>query len=317
MPASIELAFFEVPAPRSAHLVGRLKSIETFVTAAAVYSGVDVVALARGAAPSIDAAHSLLDADSDPTISSCERWPVDAVIDGPAARSREDLLRSSCVAYIRCAIRTDEVKMAHATDVLATLPGVRRVLANGSGDEIVLETISPDKRTFDATVMSTIQGQWSVVRSTRTYLTIGDMQWDRDRSLSLAPVFISCASADLPTAIALSDRVHEDTGLPCWTYPYIQIGAPSWTGSVDDAIRRAPFHVFLVSATSLASGECQREFGRVDGLVPSEDVCCLLLPGCSMTELPVRYQQRQCLSAGDLFAYPHLLAWGRQRLSAG
>ena len=140
------------------------------------------------------------------------------------------------------------------------------------------------------------------------------MQWHSKPAVNNSPIFISTAASDLHLALWLSDRIHADTGLACWTYKNIAIGTASWTQSIDNAIEVAPFAIFLLSAASLSSAECQREFGRAEATADSRDICCLLLPGCTFDTLDTRYRQRQCLSATDLFAYPLLLDWLRSRL---
>lgn len=282
--------------------------------AAAVYSGVDVIARLVGSQTVLDNVYRLLEPDASPNIDGRDRFPVQSALAGASASSRESLLSTSCAAVVRCSIRAEEVTVPWAATVLATLPGVTHLYINEDLREVVLDVVAPDKRTFDDTIMSTIQGQWSVVRSTRTFLVIDGMQWHRAPPVAPFPIFISTAASDLHIALWLSDRIHSDTGLACWTYKDIPVGAPSWTQCIDQTIATAPLHIFLLSEASLSSAECQREFGRAEATSDSRDICCLLLPGCDFDALDVRYRQRQCVSATDMFAYPVLLDWLRRRL---
>jgi len=168
-PSNTEICFLQVPAPQSAHVVEQLRDKPGFAMAAAVYSGVDVIAVVEGSSTEITDAYQILAPENTPNIDSYERFPVDSVLPGASAASREMLLDSSCTAFVRCAIRADEVTVSWATNVLATLPGVTRLFPSSELQEVVLEVIAKDKRTFDEAIMSTIQGQWSVVKSTRTF----------------------------------------------------------------------------------------------------------------------------------------------------
>jgi hypothetical protein len=312
-PVKTELCFLEVPAPQSGHVVEQLQGAPGIAAVAAVYSGVDVVAVLEGTAEEIAKAYEEIAPERAPNIESYESFPAEDVIFGRSAATQEGLLTSACMAFVRCAIRTDEVTVPWAAKVLATLPGVIKLFPSAKEHEIVLQVVAPDKKTFDDAIMSAIQGQWSVVRSTRTYLAINGMQWHREAREKTSAIFISTATSDLPLALWLGERIRKDTGLPSWTYKDIAIGTAFWTQSIDEAIEAAPFHVFLLSKAALASDECQREFGRAEA-VDSGNICCLLLPDCTFEDLPTRYQQRQCLSAADFLAYPQLLDWIHSRL---
>ena len=82
MAPGIEIAFVEVPAPQSAHLVRRLHAQPTVAMAAAVYSGVDVVAVFDGSQPEIDDAFESIRAGGK-IITHVDRFRVDRVEDGP------------------------------------------------------------------------------------------------------------------------------------------------------------------------------------------------------------------------------------------
>jgi TIR domain len=308
-----ELCFLDVPVPQSGHVVDQLREEPGIAAVAAVYSGVDVVALLEGTDSELKSAYQKLTPEQAPNINSYERFSADSVIPGASSESRERSLSGACTAFVRCSIRTEETTISRAAEVLATLPGVVKLFPSAEHQEVVLEVLAPDKKTFDARVMSSVQGQWSVVRSTRTYMVINGMQWHRSPTQEGPEIFISVAESNISMALWLSDRIREDIGLSSWTFKDIPIGTPSWTRSIDEAIDAASFHIFLVSEAALASPECQREFGQAEAL-DIGNICCLLLPGCAFEELPVRYQQRQCLSAADFQAYPKLLDWIHSRL---
>lgn len=120
-------------------------------------------------------------------------------------------------AFVRCSIRTKEITLPRAADILATMPGVVRLFPNAEHQEIVLEVVVPDKKSFDATIMSSVQGPSSVVRSTRTYLVINGMQWHRGPVQAGPEIFISTAKSDLPLATWLSERLRKDIGPATWT----------------------------------------------------------------------------------------------------
>lgn len=312
-----ELCFLEVPAPQSAHVVDQLVDRPCFAMAAAVYSGVDVVAVVEGTEDEIEEAYRILAPEGAPNIESYERFPAEEVLAGASANSSEMNLSTACIAFVRCVIRVDEVTVPWAASVLKTLPGVRRLFLSADRGEVILEVLAPGKEVFDRLIMSSIQGEWSVVRSTRTFLLVNHMRWERAAPFEQAPIFISTAAADLHRALALGGRIHADTGIPCWTYSDIPIGTPSWTSVIDDVIAASPMKIFILSKAALASDECQREFGRVEASSDASRICCLVLPECAMGELPPRYQQRQCLSAEELLAYPLLLDWIRNCFTRG
>jgi hypothetical protein len=294
-------------------VVEQLQEEPGITAVAAVYSGVDVVVVLEGSDGELESAYRKLAPEQVPSIDSYERFSADSVIPGASSASGERYLSGACTAFVRCAIRTEEMTVSRAADILATLPGVVKAFPSAEHQEVVLEVLAPDKKTFDATIMSSVQGRWSVVKSTRTYLVINGMQWHRGPGQEGPKVFISTAESDLPSAAWLSERLREDMGLVPWTFKDIPIGTPSWTRSIDEAIDSARFHIFLLSETALASAECQREFGQAEAR-ENRGICCLLLPGLAFESLPVRYQQRQCLSTADFQAYPKLLDWIHSRL---
>ena len=188
------------------------------------------------------------------------------------------------------------------------------MFVNRESNEVVLYVVAPSKGAFDETVMTTIQGRWSVVKSTRTLISIGGMAWKRARR-SQGLIFVSVAQQDLSFGRELTRQLQHDTGLECWTFSDIPIASGAWPTAIDDVIKLADLHLFLLSDEALLSQECQREFGRIDATALDEDVCCLLLPECEPNQLPVRYQVRQCLKLADPFGYRRLVEWLEGRLS--
>jgi hypothetical protein len=310
-----ELCFLDVPAPQSRYVVEQLAGKTGFAMAAAVYSGDDVIVVVEGTDAEIDRAYQTLAPDSTPNVDSFDRFPADSVVEGPSFASREMLLNGACLAFVRCRIRAEEMPVLQATSILATLPGVTRLFPNDDRQEVILEVLAPDKPTFDRLIMSSIQSKWDVVKATRTFLLINSMIWRREQ-VDDSSVFISTAKGDLHRALWLGNRIKADIGLPCWTYNEIPVGTESWADYIDDVIDVAPLGIFLISEAFLASDECLREFARVEAVADPNDICCVLLPGCEISDLPMRYQKRQCLVTADFRSYPLLVSWMRERLKA-
>ncbi len=307
-----ELLFFRVPPPQSGHVVRHLKGLPRVAMAAATYSDIDVVAIIDGTHDEINQTYGDIIAVDAP-IESLDRFPVDSVVSSEGWNGYHPLLRSFCTAFIRCTLRVPELSMPFSTSVLATLPGVTRLFMNEERQEVVLEAVASNKRAFDDMVMSTIQGQWSVVRSTRTLLAINHLMWYRDLASSNTRAFVSVATSDIPWAMALATQLERDTGIDCWTFHNIPIGA-SWPRTIDEVIGSARVHLFITSREALDSKECQREFGMVEVTADPLDICCLVLPDLDFADLPTRYRQKECLDARGLFAYPKLLDWIQGRL---
>lgn len=308
MLARTEIAFFAVPLPQSGNMVAHLRGVPSVSSAAAVYSGVDVIAILDGGEGELDQVYAGLEA-SDAPIASVDRFVADEILPGLSRSSRQLLGRSACLGFVRATIRVPDVTVAYATEVLANLPGVVRVFPSTGKREVALEVVADGKRALDEVIMSHIQGAAAVVKATRTYIVINSMRWERGEANGEPLVFISVAKGDAPFALALRARIEKDCAVRCWTFHDIPVGAKSWSDVIDDVIAGAVCHIFVTSKEALASAECQREFGRADATSAPADICCLLLPGCSVAELPTRYQQRQCLKANEFFAYPQLLDW--------
>jgi hypothetical protein len=307
-----ELFLLDVRPPHSEHVVEYLRDLSAVTAAAAVYSDFDVIAVVRGAQGVIDAIAN--EVRSDTPVDEIERFRVDTISDGSSMGSRQTLLRRSCTAFVRCKIRTPDVNMRFAVGVLARLQGVTRVFSNDDDKEAVLEIVAHDKRALDDTVMSTIQGHGGVVRSTRTFLTVDQMRWQREVTAPDARVFVGLAATDLRWAESIADRVERDMGIKCWLYSDIPIGTSSLTISADEATAKALLYIFVITQDYLKSNECQREFGKVEERANAEDICCIV-QNVPFNELDLRYAQKWCLDAGDFFAYPRLLDWVTSRLA--
>jgi hypothetical protein len=277
-------------------------------TAVAVYSGVDVVGVLQGRREEIDSAYEKF-YSGDAPIESVDRFPADEVVLGSSFGNRRRLARNACLAFVRSTIRIPDVGMAYAISALRGLAGVVRLFPNAEKGEIVLEVVADGKQAFDHVVMEEIQGKASVVRATRTYPVINNMRWRQDSSDTEPQIFISVAESDIAFARSLCQRIESECGVRCWTYEAIPVASKSWSDSVDEAIHEAQCHIFVTSKSSLESTECAREFGLADAISDPEDICCLVLSDCEISDLPVRHQQRQCLLANDFFGYPHLIDW--------
>jgi hypothetical protein len=303
-----EVAFFQVPLPQSGDLVSYLSHSKTVEFAAAVYSGVDVVGVLDGAKGDVDTSYEDFLSGEAP-IRSVDRFPADEVIAGAGSTSRQLIARGACTAFVRCAIRVPDVEVSYASSVLSSLPGVVRLFPNADQGEIVLEVVANGKRDLDHVVMHAIQGKAGIVKSTRTYAVINDMQWRRQESGLFSHVFVGLAEADVAFVRRLRQRLEAEREVRCWMYEDIPLGTKSWTELVDEAIESARCHVFVWSKAALKSTECAREFGLASALSDPDDICCLVLPDCDISDLPTRYQERQCLKVDDFFSYPRFIDW--------
>lgn len=311
------LLFLTVPPPRSGNVVKSLRRITGVVSASAVYSGIDVVARLVGDDETLHAARDAIDGLGAP-ITNIDDFVVDQILTGPRFHDSTALLRSSCRAYIRCTIDINENTIGFAANVLQELDCTVAVYLSRDSADLILEVLAADKGQFDEVVMSRIQGEWAIVKSTRSYLVINNMSWT-DWVDSLGPtIFMSVADGDNGFAISLKRQIEADTGLHCWKYDDdILEGEASWPNSVDEAMRSAPLHLYVLSENFLNSGECQREFGQSLQLVKHpQDICTMLIPGFDPHNLGDRYRIRNLIVGDKFFAYCKLLDWIHRRLSA-
>ena len=147
-------------------------------SAAAVYSGVDVIAILDGGEVDLDQVYAGLEANGAP-VASVDRFAAAEVLPGLSHSNRQLLGRSACLGFVRATIRVPDVTVAYAAEVLMSLPGVVRVFPNADKGEITLEVVADGKRALDEVVMSHIQGAAAVVKATRTYVVINSMRWER------------------------------------------------------------------------------------------------------------------------------------------
>jgi hypothetical protein len=311
------IMFITVPPPRSGNVVKALRRIPGVVSAAAVYSGIDVVARLSGSDSILQLARDAID-DLGAPITEIEEFFVDQIITGPRFHDSTVLLRSSCRAYIRCTIDINENTIGFAANVLQELDCTVAVYLSRDSAELVLEVLAADKGQFDEVVMSRIQGEWAIVKSTRSFLVINNMSWT-DWVDSLGPtIFMSVADDDNAFATTLKRQIEADTGLHCWKYDDdILEGEANWPNSVDGAMRSAPLHLYVLSEHFLKSGECQREFGQSLQLVRHpQDICGLLKSGFDPHRLGDRYRIRNLIVGEKFFAYSKLLDWVHRRLAA-
>ncbi len=307
-----EIFFIEVDPPLSRRMVVHLRELPRVETAAAVYSGADVVAVVRGSQDEIDATFKEVE-DAELPIKSTERFRADIILDGTSRGSHLALLRSACTAFVRCKIRVSEVAFNYGSKALAAIQGVTRAFPNRDSDEIVLEVVTRDKRSLDKAVMGTIQREWPVVEGTRTLVTVNNMRWHRDSLATNSPVFIGTADTDRSWAAALKEQLMADIGLRCWLYlDGIPLAEESWPGTVDEAIENAPLHIFLIGSNE--SDELKLEIAKAEAIANPRDICILVLPGVAFNDLPTRLKLKQNLDAGDFFAYSKMLDWIGARL---
>ncbi|MEJ2885632.1 toll/interleukin-1 receptor domain-containing protein [Actinomycetospora aeridis] len=313
-----QILLMTVPPPRSGNVVTSLKRVDGVVSASAVYSGIDVVARLRGSEETLASTRRTIDNLGAP-IDHIDTFDVHRILTGPRFHDSTVLLRGCCRAYIHCTINVPENTVEFAATVLRELSCTVAVyVSRDEPTSLILEVLATDKGEFDDVVMSKVQGEWAIVKSTRTYLVINNMSWT-DWVEALEPaIFMSVSDRDNPFAGDLKRRIEEDTGLRCWKYDdNIPKGAADWPRSVDEAMAAAPLHIYVLSESFLTSGECQREFGQSVQMVRDpQDICALLAPGFEMSSLPERYCVRNCILGDRFLAYARLLDWLHERLVA-
>ena len=320
MSDSNHLVFFKVPPPRSQAVVDLLADLKFVTEAAAVYTETDVVA--RIACPRKELRRNLAAiSDAAPAADVSYVAECDAVILGPSCEQGRFQGHSSVFAFARCKVDTESTNFKYAVDRLRRIPEVRYAYPVETESEVVLQVVAPDKISLDHVIMREVQHGGGVVHHTRTFITVNDMHWSNDgaprtreqyrNKVVLYPVFIAVAKEDHKTmALPLVEQIYKDTQIRVWHYGLIKEGRP-WPAQIDDAIKAAECYLPLISENFVGSEECQREFGKLEMLSDDGEMCCLVLPGCSMRSLPLRYQQQQLIDGNDLFGYSKLLNWLR------
>jgi hypothetical protein len=314
---SEQILLMTVPPPRSGNVVKSLRRISGVVSAAAVYSGIDVVAILSGSPETVEAARKKIDGLGAPIV-EIKEFDVDQTFIGPRFHDSTAMLRSSCRAYIHCKIDVNENTLGFAANVLQDLDCTVAVYLSDESDSLILEVLAADKGQFDDVVMSKIQGEWAIVKSTRSYIVINNLSWANWIDKLGPAIFMSVASGDNWFAADLKRQLEADTGLRCWKYDDdILEGEASWPSSVDDAMNSAPLHLYILSENFSHSNECQREYGQSTRLVKHpQDLCGFLMPGVKLENLDERYRIRNCIVGDNFFAYCRLLDWVHKRLSA-
>lgn len=318
MSSGYEILFITVPPPRSGNIVEFLAELPGVVEAVAVYTEIDVIALVEQGEQPIEGTVEIIENLGAP-IERVERHKIDALIEGPCFNKGRAQRDSSFFAFIRCAINTEAINFEFALHRLSKIDTVRYACPIRHQSEIILQIMAPDKIAFDNAIMSKIQDAGGLVRHTRTYLSINEMHWS-DASIPVSraeysdkgvvyPLFMSLASDDHDFGISLAEQIYKDTQVKVWHYGRIKPAAESWSKEVDSAIDEASGYLMVVTDNFLCSSECQREFGRIEGIASPEQICCLVLPSADFSELPQRYQLRQCIDGKKFFAYTSLLQW--------
>ena len=313
-----KLLFITVPPPKSGNVVEYLTGFPSIVEAAAVYTAIDVIAYAVGPSKLVNET-----IDKIPSIGAqikeIEEYSTTGAIPGPSAHKGIAQGLGSCFAFVRCLINTEDTNFEYATQMLLKLPEVRYIYPVPERKEIVVQIIAPDKVALDSVIMSNIQESGGMIKNTRTFITINKMHWAatgipraRDEYLLKSikfPIFMGLSEKDIEFGSALSRQLHKDTSINIWNYGLIKPGVESWSKEVDTIIENATGFLFLITEAFLASSECQREFGRIEGIAKPENICCLVLPPCSFKQLPHRYETRQCVDGKKFFAYSSLVDW--------
>jgi hypothetical protein len=318
MTAHSELLFITVPPPRSGNIVQFLADLRGVAEAVAVYTDIDVIALVRQNDGSLESTIAKIEGLGSP-IESVQRCQIDCVLEGLSANKGRSQGHSSFFAFVRCTINTDLTNFEFALQRLSKIESVRFLYPSKGRSEVILQTIASDKISFDKSIMADIQDTGGMVKHTRTYIAINEMHWsdtgiplgreEFSRNVSAFPIFMSLSSSDQHFGNSLSEQIYKDTQVRIWHYGLIKPGAESWSREVDDAICSARGFLLIVTQHFIDSSECQREFGRIEGIAKPEQICCLVLPPVKFASLPQRYQSRQCVDGKQFFAYSKLLKW--------
>lgn len=318
MNAEFELLFITVPPPRSGNIVEFLADLTGVEEAAAVYTDIDVIALVKQNGSILEDTISNIENLGSP-IQNVERRKVDNVLEGPSAKKGRSQGHSSFFAFVVCAINTGVTNFEFALQRLSKIRAVRYAYPAKERSEVILQVIASDKISFDKHIMSDIQDTGGMVRHTRTYIVINEMHWadsgipigrkEYSKKISAFPVFMSLSSSDQHFGNTIAEQIYKDTQVKFWHYGLIKPGAESWSKEVDNAIHSANGYLFIVTQAFIDSPECQREFGRIEGLAKPEQICCLVLPPLKFEQLPQRYQSRQCIDGKQFFSYSKVVQW--------
>lgn len=316
-----QLLFIVVPPPSSGGLVDDLTTIPNVIAAAAVYSGVDVVAHLRGSAPDLADARYRIKNSGAPIQGKPVLFDVAQTYQGPRYNDLTFRSPNSCHAYIRCRVDTKAGSPDYAARALARLDCTVSVYRSIKETDLIVEVLAPNKRSFDSAVMSKVQSEWRRILSTRTYLVTNTIGWrtDWDPKTKTPTLFMGYSHHDDHFVRRLRDQIQQDTGLYCWRdRDDLNIGGSNWPNSVDHAMKLAPLHLYILTEASIRSPECQREFGQSLGIVRHpEDICCFVTSSALFDddEFSTRYDMRNCLRGDDLYSYTELLQWVQVRLA--
>ncbi len=253
-------------------------------------------------------------------IQEIERCKVDKVIDGQSAKRGRVRGHDSTFIYVRVKIDTESTNFEFAVNRFTKISEARFVYPIKNTSEIIIQAIAPNKIALDKMIMSAIQQEThGMVKHTRTFITINEMHWSesgiprsRDEYLGLRepyPIFLSLSDENKDFGISLADNIYADSQIRAWHYGLIKAGAKSWSDEIDAAIEGAEAYIFIITKEFLESQECQREFGRIEGMAKPGAICCLVLPPLSFSELPHRYSKRQCIDGSAFNAYRNLTQW--------
>jgi len=314
-----ELVFITVPPPRSGNVVEYVSDLAAVKEAAAVYTNIDVILLVQGTDKIINTTINQIQELGSP-IQNIERCRVDKVIKGESAKKGRVRGHDSTFIYVRVKIDTEAANFEFAVNRFAKVPEVRYLYPIKESSEIILQALAPNKIALDNMIMNAIQQEThGMVKHTRTFITINNMHWSdegipRSRTeylgtQDLHPVFMSLSDANKDQGINLSNHIYADTQIKVWHYGLIKAGAKSWSDEIDCAIDGAEAYIFLITKEFLDSPECQREFGRIEGMAKPGAVCCLVMPPLTFSELPHRYSKRQCIDGNSFNAYRNLVQW--------
>ena len=314
-----ELIFITVPPPRSGNVVEYVSDLPGVKEAAAVYTNIDVVLLVQGTKKIVENTVKEIEKIGSP-IQNIERCKVDKVIDGLSVSKGRVRGHDSTFIYVRTKIDTEATNFAFAVSRFSKIPEVRFVYPMENESEIIIQAIAPNKIALDRMIMSSIQQEThGMVKHTRTFVTINDMHWSesgipRSRSeylgvKELFPLFLSLSDENKDQGITLADNIYSDTQIKVWHYGLIKAGSKSWSEDIVFFIENAEAYIFLITEEFLESQECQREFGRIEGMAKPGAICCLVMPPLKFSELPHRYSKRQCIDGSSFNAYRSLSQW--------